>query len=257
MRISEYAVNQRNCQTPHLLLEDTPWGQSNFRTMTGYFESERSLTPAVTWFNWNTKASEANIMLREIAGSGSDCLIMVSNAIEAAVFMRAVNALSEFDMPVLSHWGVTGGDFAKKLGPDTLANLDLSFVQSCFSFVTSPATELSTAVFRRGQKLFPEAMTSYETLEAPTGFIHAYDLGKLVISALEQIDLTEDMNANRRLLRDKLEQLDNPVQGLVKNYRQPFMPFTSDNPDAHEALDLSDLCMAEFTPEGVIRVKQN
>ncbi len=256
IRISDYAIRAENCETPHLLLEDTGWGKGNFRNMTGYFEKEKSLTPAVTWFNWNTKASTAKVMLRDIANSGSDCLIFVGNAIEGTVFMRAIDELG-FDFPVLSHWGITGGDFAEKLGPEILRNLDLHFLQTCFSFVSSTQTEFSESVFSRAQRLFPDTLTAYESLQAPTGFIHAYDLGRLVITAMSQLQLTDDMAENRRALRDKLEQLNEPVEGLVKTYQQPFMPFSPDNPDAHEALNLSDLCMAMYTPEGVIRVKSN
>ncbi len=256
IRISDYAIRAENCESPHLLLEDTGWGKGNFRTMTGYFEKEKKLTPAVTWFNWNTKASAAKVMLRDIANSGSDCLIFVGNAIEGAVFMRAIDELG-FDLPVLSHWGITGGDFAASLGSEILRNLDLHFVQSCFSFTSSAQTDFTESVFRRGQKLFPRALASAESLQAPTGFIHAYDMGRLVIAAMKQLQLTDDMAENRRLLRDKLEQLYEPVEGLVKTYQQPFTPFTPANTDAHEALGLQDLCMAEYTPEGVIKVKGN
>ena len=256
IRISDYAIRAENCESPHLLLEDTGWGKGNFRTMTGYFERQKSLTPSVTWFNWNTKESTAKVMLRDIANSGSDCLIFVGNAIEGTVFMRAIDELG-FDLPVLSHWGITGGDFAEKLGPEVLRNLDLHFLQTCFSFVSSDQTEFSESAFRRAQRLFPKKLTAYESLQAPTGFIHAYDLGRLVIEAMSQLQLTDDMAENRRALRDKLEQLNEPVEGLVKTYQQPFMPFTPDNPDAHEALDLSDLCMAMYTPEGVIKVRSN
>ena len=256
IRISDYAIRAENCVAPHLLLEDTGWGKGNFRTMTRYFEQEKSLTPAVTWFNWNTKASAAKVMLRDIANSGSDCVIFVGNAIEGAVFMRAIDELG-FDLPVLSHWGITGGDFAEKLGPEVLNNLDLHFVQSCFSFVSSKQTDFSESVFKRAQKLFPDVLSSYESLQAPTGFIHPYDLGRLVIAAMSQLELTDDMAKNRRALRDKLEQLNMPVEGLIKTYQQPFATFTPDDADAHEALGLDDFCMAEFTPGGVIKVKGN
>lgn len=257
LRISDYAVKVEQCTAPHLLLEDTGWGKSNFRVMTGYFEREQSLTPAVTWFNWNTRENQAKMMLRDIVNSGSDCVIFVSNAVEASAFMRAATELEEFDLPVLSHWGITGGDFAQQLGPEVLSSLDLHFVQSCFSFVSSAETELSRSTFARARELFPEVLSDYESLQAPTGFIHAYDLGRLLIEALQQVELEGDMLANRRALRDQLEQLEKPLEGLVKTYQQPFTEFAVQNPDAHEALGLQDLCMAEFTPQGVIKVISN
>ncbi|OUS32603.1 hypothetical protein A9Q99_00605 [Gammaproteobacteria bacterium 45_16_T64] len=254
LRISEFAVRAKSCKLPHLLLEDTGWGKSNFASMTGYFKSNKSVTPTVTWYNWNTRPSEAKIILRDIANSGSDCLLFVGNAVEGAVFMNAISELDSFNLPVLSHWGITGGDFAEQLGPEVLSKLDLTFVQSCFSFVTSPKTGFSQAAFKRAQRLFPDVLGTPSPLQAPTGFIHAYDLGRLLINALQSIELTDDMASNRRRLRDKLEQLDKPIQGLVKTYQQPFKAYSPDHPDAHEALGLSDHCMATFTPGGVIQL---
>jgi len=257
LRISDFAVNAKQCSSPHLLLENTGWGKSNHRTMTSYFETNLNITPAVSWFNWNTKENAAKVILREISQSDNDCLIFVGNATEGAIFMRAITELDEFKLPVLSHWGITGGSFAQKLGSDVLKKLDLHFIQSCFSFSSSPETPFSREVFTHAKSLFPEKLNSYESLKAPTGFIHAYDLGRLVTTALSQINLGSNMQANRQQLRDKLEQLRTPVTGLIKTYERPFSPISPQNLDAHEALGLDDLCMAHYTPDGVIQVIPN
>mgnify|MGYP000730934802 CR=1 FL=1 len=93
------------------------------------------------------------------------------------------------------------------------------------------------------------------------GFSEVYkcedDLGRIVLNAMSEIQLGDDMVKNRRLLRDKLESMDKPVQGLIKKYQKPFTAFSPDEPDAHEALGLSDLCMASFNKLGVIEVKNN
>ncbi|WP_415906746.1 ABC transporter substrate-binding protein [Neptuniibacter sp. QD72_48] len=257
LRISDYAVNSKQCKSPHLLLEDTGWGKSNFKTITNYFESSLSITPEVTWFNWNTKDNAAKLILREIAKSDSDCVIFVGNAIEGATFMTAMTEVEQFNLPVLSHWGITGGNFPQKLGPTTLSKLDLSFIQSCFSFVSSEESKFSQSVFARGQKLFPEALTDYRSLKSPTGYTHAYDLAKVAIQAMQNITLSDDMAQNRQLLREELESLNTPVKGLIKTYQKPYSTFSQSNLDAHEALGLSDLCMAKFTPDGVIEVMPN
>jgi branched-chain amino acid transport system substrate-binding protein len=257
LRISDHAIKSKQCKKPHLLLENTGWGKSNFNTMTQHFEKELAITPEVTWFNWNTKKNAAKVILRDIAHLESDCLIFVGNAIEGATFMRAITEVEQFDLPVLSHWGITGGDFPQKLGADTLSKLDLSFIQSCFSFVSSEESDFSRSAFTRGAKLFPEQLSEYSALQSPIGFIHAYDLGRLAFQAMTEITLSDSMPTNRQLLREKLEKLHTPIKGLIKTYQQPFSSFSPNQPDAHEALGLSDLCMAKFTPEGVIEVIAN
>lgn len=43
------------------------------------------------------------------------------------------------------------------------------------------------------------------------------------------------------------ENIDKPIQGLVKNYIKPFSQFDQKaNNNAHEALDLDSYCMAKF-----------
>ena len=78
------------------------------------------------------------------------------------------------------------------------------------------------------------------------GFIHSYDLTKIFISALATIDLTDDITDNRDLLKTSLETLSEPIAGLVKTYDEPFTQFDESNPDAHEALNSNDICMARY-----------
>ncbi|WP_415884884.1 hypothetical protein ACMXYO_09430 [Neptuniibacter sp. QD37_6] len=74
---------------------------------------------------------------------------------------------------------------------------------------------------------------------------------------MQEIPLSDDMAQNRQLLREELESLNTPVKGLIKTYQKPYSAFSQSNLDAHEALGLSDLCMAKFTPDGVIEVIPN
>ena len=103
--------------------------------------------------------------------------------------------------------------------------------------------------------MFPE-IREPEDIKAPCGFIHGYDLTRILIAALNRIDLTENIIKNRRLLRAALENLDTPVYGLVKVYLKPFSAYSEKNSFAHEALDLQDLKMAEYTYKGGIRLME-
>lgn len=89
---------------------------------------------------------------------------------------------------------------------------------------------------------------------APTGFIHGYDLSKLLIQALSELELEGEMVNNRDKLRIALENIQSPVQGLVKRYDKPFTTYSESNKDAHEALGLDDLCMATFNQDNNISV---
>lgn len=254
-RIAEYAIADKSCKNPHLLLEETPWGKSNFKTLSSAVMQQLNQQPGVTWFRWNTKANSARILLREAQQKGADCLLFVGNSIEGEEFARAMASLeADQRLPIISHWGITGGDFHVKVDPDLRRNLDLHFIQTCFSFMSPRQTALSRQVLQRTKTLFPGKVEHPGDITAPPGFIHAYDLGRIVIAALEQVELTGDVTADRAALRDALEQLQRPVEGLVKTYRQPFSPWSPAQDDAHEALGLEDFCMARFDEQNRIIV---
>jgi branched-chain amino acid transport system substrate-binding protein len=225
-RIAEYAIEDKRCKNPHLLLEETPWGKSNFKTLSSAVMQRLNQQPGVTWFGWNTRAGSARILLREAHQKGADCLLFVGNSIEGEVFARAMASL----------------DAGKRLP------------MTCFSFMSPTQTALSREVLQRTKALFPDKIEQPGDIAAPPGFIHAYDLGRIVIAALEQIELSGDIEADRVALRNALEQLQQPIEGLVKTYRQPFSPWSPARDDAHEALGLEDFCMAQYDDQNRIIV---
>lgn len=257
-RMVQFALDGLNCKQPALLLEDTPWGKSNVKTMTAALKANKKTEPKVTWFNWNTKQNSARIILRDIKASDADCILFVGNAIEGSHFFQAMASLDKSDrLPIVSHWGITGGDFHQQVDAKMRANLSLHFIQTCFSFISSPSTELSESVINRAKKLFPEQIQSASDIPAPAGFIHAYDLTKLALQALNQVELSDDIKANRQAFRTALESPKLSVQGLIKHYQPAFRPWQNNQDDAHEALGLADFCMAQYDENDKIQVLAN
>ena len=64
--------------------------------------------------------------------------------------------------------------------------------------------------------------------------------------------LTGNIIEDRASIRDDMENLNIPVQGLIKNYQKPFSVFDGSNPDAHEALGIDDLVMAYYGEDNQI-----
>ncbi len=254
-RMARFAVEQKACNKPHLLLEKTPWGESNYKNMTNAFQSLLKVKPAVTWFNWNTKENGARIKIRNIISSDAECLLFVGNAIEGEKFFKALLAMDK-KIPVISHWGITGGKFHHVINANMRQKIDLSFIQSCFSFVSSELNGFSQSVLNKAKKLFPEVKSKLD-IPAPTGFIHAYDLGRLVITAAKNVKFGGNIDDNRKQLRWSLENIDQPVKGLIKTYTKPFSAYDGQNKDAHEALGLNDLCMGRYGDQNQVIVMKN
>ncbi|NJB66513.1 branched-chain amino acid transport system substrate-binding protein [Desulfobaculum xiamenense] len=249
-----HAVDVRGFRRPALLLEQTGWGHSNEAVMVEAL-AKRGVRPAGTyWFNWGISESAARLLLREVRSGLADCILFVGNAPEGKAFMLSMASLGPLErLPVLSHWGLTGGDFHKAVGPEIRRDLDLSFLQTRFSFVSDPDDSVGRAVLALARRLYPDVITTGADIAAPAGFIHAYDMGLLLAAAVRTAGgLTDDIRADRARIRDALEHLPVPVEGLVKTYVRPFRPFSETDPDAHDALGYDELVMARYAEDGTI-----
>jgi branched-chain amino acid transport system substrate-binding protein len=244
--IIDSAMKDKKCTSPHLLLEDSPWGDSNLKSMSKALKEHNITAPNITRFGWNIADYGARVMMRKIVNSGSACIILVSNAIEGAVIAKALIDVKK-TIPLISHWGITEGNFHEKISVQERNNLDLTFIQSCFAFTNSNQTPFSKNVFERLKTLSNRTIEHPNDLKSAVGFIHAYDLTKVLIAAINQSGLSGNNVKDRDAIRLALENLQTPTQGLVKTYEAPYSAFDAQtNPNAHEALNKNDYCMARY-----------
>jgi branched-chain amino acid transport system substrate-binding protein len=249
--IVRHALETQGIQRPFLLLENTGWGKSNERTMNAALKAAGVTAAGVAWFNWNLNTPKARALIREVADSSADVIFLVANAAEAQTLIEQMIEL-DLPLPIDSHWGITGGNFADVIDASLRQRIQLSFIQTRFSFISHPEAPLGKRVLRQAKELFPGQIRDATDIEAPTGFIHAYDLMRILIAAVRQAGLTGEVEHDRRAVRDALEDLDESVEGLVKTYVKPFGVYDADHPDAHEALSMDDLVMARYGNHGEI-----
>ena len=252
--IVNFAMKEKNCKSPHLLLEDSPWGNSNLKSMSKALKNFDVLAPNITRFGWNIGNQGARVIIRDILKSGNDCIILVSNAIEGTVIAEAL-INTQTNIPIISHWGITGGNFHEKIPATKRENLDLAFIQSCFAFTNTEQTDLSKQVFERLKTLSNGTIKHPNNLNSAVGFIHAYDLTKLLMTAIKQTGLSGDITKDRNAVRLALENLKTPVQGLIKTYETPYSVFNiKTNINAHEALHQENYCMAHYGSQDEILI---
>lgn len=253
--ISENAL-QEGFKKPFLLLEDTGWGRSNEKTMTQALAKNNLKPVGIKWFNWGLGLNNARLTLRDIALSDADVIFFVGNAPEGKTFAKAMFELNQSErLPIRSHWGITGGDFADIINKDIRKSLDFQFIQTRFSFNSANLNAYSLRVFESAKAQFTQLSTPKD-LKAQTGFIHAYDLTRLLIASIKQAGLTGDKNIDKLAIHQALESLNAPVKGLIKTYEKPFTAYNKMNNDAHEALTFSDYVMAYYGDDNqVILIK--
>ncbi len=256
----DHAATQYGCVQPYLILENTAWGDSNSRNMKAALQRRGKFAAGIKRFDWSLKSHVARSIIDDVVQERGECIILVSSASEGAQISIAMSDLEAKDrIPIISHWGITGGNFHERVVFERRNKIDISFIQTCFSFLNEPMPPVAKSVFESLQSLHPEKIKQPEDITSPVGLIHAYDLTKLFIAALEKVELTDSITANRDLLKDALESLNEPILGLVKTYQNPFTEFSNSNLDAHEALSQDDICMGFYgqDDEIIINRKRN
>lgn len=252
--ITQYAIEKESFKKPALLLEETGWGKSNLNTMTNALKKRGIVNPSVEWFNWNIGMHQAKVLLRKIKQSGADVIFFVGNTHEGKVIMQAMISLPEDErLPIRSHWGITGGDFPVVIGPEERKKIDLRFIQSNYSFCTAKQGSIGKSVLGQILTMYPDVKNCC-LLRAPVGFIHSYDLTRILITAMKDTPREGTVDIYKNAVRKKLEQLDTPVEGLVKVYKKPFSVWSEENKDAHEALSIGDWSMAHYTDKNTIKI---
>jgi len=255
--IVDHSMVKEKFKKPYLLLEQTGWGRSNHKTMTQQLERLGIGLAGQHMFNWNIGIHEAKLIARNIADSGADVVFLVANAPEGEVLLEALMEDKKTQsIAVRSHWGITGGQFYQSLKASTRDKMDLKFIQTDFSFLSSDLSEQALQVFARTQALFPEEIYKLDDIKAPAGFIHGYDLTRLLLVAMEKVDMTLSVKQIRQAIKHQLELFDTPVRGLIRDYKRPFSEYTPNNLNAHEALDPENYAMGYFDSHGVIYIER-
>lgn len=228
------SVQRRGIGKVGLLLTNTSWGRSNLAAAERYAASSASPRIVKTaWYNWQEPSLVDRYLKLRDAGAGA--IVLVANDDEAAVLVREVAALPrEQRLPIVSHWGVTGGRFVAASGP-ALQEVDFSVIQTFSFFKAEPAP---LARFMASAEEL--GIKRIEDIESPVGVAHAYDAVHLLALAIKTARSSE-----RQAVRAALERLP-PYRGLVRRYAPAF------SPTRHDALGPEQLLMARYRPDGTL-----
>jgi branched-chain amino acid transport system substrate-binding protein len=229
------AAKRRHLDRIGLLLTNTSWGRSSQAGAERFAATDPAVKIVRTaWYNWRDTTLVDRY--KELLAAGAQAVLLVANDDEAAILVREVAALPRQQrIPILSHWGISGGNFVALSGP-ALRQVDLELIQT-FSFFRADRDKVR-------QFLHSAAKVSdvrrIEDIKSPVGVAHAYDLTHILAMAIDQAGSTD-----RKAVRDALEKLPS-YRGLIKNYAPPFTA------RRHEALSARELLLARFRADGVL-----
>ena len=217
-----------------VLAPNTGWGRSGVAAIERNAGSGMPGVAGVAWYNWGDKSLARPYV--ELLRAGAQAILFIANDTEGAVLLREVAAMPESErLPLIMHWGVTGGTLAPQVG-EAMDRLDLSVVQT-FSFLSADPRKVARFLDLWAAQFGPARP---EEIAAPVGVAHAYDLTHLLARAVDQAGSTD-----RAQVRAALERL-REYDGLVRRYAPPFTVVD------HDALRAENVFMAVPHADGSI-----
>jgi len=163
-----------------LLAPNTAWGRSGAAAL------EMSLTKFAQqvvysrWFTWGER--DFDKIIDRCQSSGGQAIFLIANEAEAA---RLVNDMAgrpvDYRMPIVAHWGLTGGQLHEMVGENAKA-VRMDIVQT-FTFVGNPrpvAQRLAEVVMAQTGVHEPALISS------PVGVAQAYDMTHLLALAIDR-----------------------------------------------------------------------
>jgi branched-chain amino acid transport system substrate-binding protein len=235
VKLLDYAKTKYGAKKAGLILVNNPWGESNEK---GLIEAVKSMPGMEIAGVEKFETNDVDMVpqLTRLKDKGADVLILVGNAGPGAQVMKARERLS-WKVPVVSHWGISGGRFPELTGPTAG---EAHFVQT-YSFFgkQNPVGERVLAALKAK---YP-AIKGPGDVFAPVGTANAYDAMHLVAMAIEQAKSTDG-----DAIRVALEDLKGSHEGLIKTYNKPF------SAENHDALGPNDYVMVHYEGDSVVPV---
>jgi branched-chain amino acid transport system substrate-binding protein len=224
------STNKKIC----VLVPNTLWGRSGEKVLRDKSQSLHANLASVNWYNWGDK--DFGRQLDACAASGATATLMIANESEGALIVNQIAQRPEVErLPIVAHWGITGGDFAALTGK-SLEKVNLRVIQT-FSFVNNPRPRANSLVTKAMQA---QNLKSPEAISSPVGVAQAYDAVYLIASAINKAQSTEGTN-----IRNTLENLP-PYDGAIKRYAPAYTR------TKHDALNSHQVLFARINPDGSI-----
>jgi branched-chain amino acid transport system substrate-binding protein len=232
--LAKHVVEKLGKKKPGVILENTPWGASNQEGLTKWFGKLGAQPTGFEKFNWNDP--DMSPQLLRLKNGGADAIVMVANAPEGAQVVKSRVKIG-WDVPTVSHWGISGGRFAELTGE---LSESVVFIQT-YSFFGKQSDVGERVIAALKAKY---ALKGPEDILAPVGTANAYDAMHLVALAIDKAGAADGAK-----IRDALENL-GEYKGLIKTYKRPFTA------EEHDALTESDYILVTWRGGKIVPVAQ-
>ena len=226
----QYAVKKYAAKRPGMMLINNPWGESNEKGLTAAIAAAQIETAGIEKF----EANDVDMVpqLSRLRVGKADVIFLVANAAPGAQMMKALERM-EWTVPVVSHWGISGGRFPELAGQGAQ---HVEFIQT-YSFF-GPQSAVGQKVLAALQAKYPDIKEPGD-VTPPVGVANAYDAMHLMALAIDKAGSTDGEKVRQGLYAIET------YEGLIKTYHKPF------SPDNHDALNENDYIMVHYVGEQI------
>ncbi|MCZ6771723.1 MAG: ABC transporter substrate-binding protein [Proteobacteria bacterium] len=235
IKLLQYANKTFGAKKIGLMLINNPWGESNERGLKAADAADDNVE-IVGIETFENSDVDMVAQLTRNKQNGAEAIVLVTNAPPGAQMMKSRERMG-WKVPVVSHWGISGGRFPELAG--TTAG-EVHFIQT-YSFFGKQS--------EAGQRVLSALIAKFDAIKgpkdifSPVGTANAYDAMHLVARAIDKAGSTDG-----DAIRKALESLDK-YDGLIKTYDPPFTP------DNHDALNENDYIMVRFVDKTITPVE--
>lgn len=213
-----------------LMAETTGYGQGGMKDMEEIVKLH-GVTPLASE-KFGVADTDMTSQLNKMKAAGVDTIIVWAQGTPTGQLVRSMEKINYFPT-MLTSWAADNITFFDAAGK-SLASKPI-FMRT----MVSPSTPAQKKLYDR----------TVAKLAAPSAFpfvIHGYDAVLLVAEAIKQAGGTDGVK-----LKDALENLNAPVNGVMKTYNKPF------NKTDHEALTASDLAFVKWNNDQLVPYTDN
>ena len=216
------------------VLPNTAWGRSSDQVMARRSAATGVRVVVTRWYNWGEQTFVE--VLRACRDAGAQAMLLVANEKEAAVvFKEMAEQPADRRLPIVAHWGLTGGVIHELAGP-ALEKIDVQVIQT-FTFIGNPRP----AARRLASWIHKDAgLTHVQDIQSPVGSAHAYDMTHLLAMAVNKAGSTRG-----EAVRAALENLP-AFEGALRRYAPAFTA------NRHDALTAQQVLFVRIERSGAL-----
>jgi branched-chain amino acid transport system substrate-binding protein len=177
-----------------MMLINNPWGESNEKGLSAAIAAATIETAGIEKF----EANDVDMVpqLSRLKAAQSDVIFLVANAAPGAQMMKSLERM-EWTVPVVSHWGISGGRFPELAGKGAQ---HVEFIQTYSFFGPQSAV---------GQRVLAALQAKYSDVKGPgdvtppVGVANAYDAMHLTALAIARAGSSDAEKFARAFMRSR------------------------------------------------------